>query len=44
MFELLFGETEGKIRWESFRIAPYGLVQRALELPRFRGQFVVLVC
>src|SRR5260221_2757436 len=29
MFELLFGETEGKILWESFRIAAYCLVQRA---------------
>src|SRR5580692_5164153 len=33
MFELLFGGTEGKIRWESFRIAPYGLVQRTCRHP-----------
>src|ERR1700688_2901303 len=33
MFELLFGETEGKILWESFHIAPYGLVQRACRHP-----------
>jgi len=33
MFELRFGETEGKILWESFHIAPYGLVQRACRHP-----------
>src|SRR5450432_4209854 len=33
MFELRFGETEGKILRESFHIAPYGLVQRACRHP-----------
>ena len=33
MFELRFGETEGKILWESLHIAPYGLVQRACRHP-----------